>query len=1161
MKRVGYLLLLAGFAALPVSPLKAEEPPRYHRDIKPFFARYCIECHNADKLKGGLNLESYQSLGEGDENGPVLVPGKPDRSRIVLVVEGKSAPAMPPLKARQPKPHEKTLLRAWVASGAREDAVANAGLPDIKPRVAMSEPVPALAYRPDGKALAAAAGAEVIFINAAGGESAGTLIAETAPVTALAFSSDGKALAVASGASGRPAELALYSVSLSPPHAVTPLRRIRAHRDVIFSVAFSPDGKNIATCSYDRLVKLWDAASGKERHGLKDHSDAVYAVAFSPDGKLMASASADRAVKVWDVASGKRLYTLGDSTDWLYALAWSPDGHRLAAGGVDRTIRVWEVSRSEGRLAQSTFAHEGPITRLAYGKDGLLYSLSEDRIAKAWDAAQLVERRVYPRQSDTPLALAVRPDGRQLAIGRYDGVVVLTDTVSGRVESQPLPVKKKPPHLVKVSPDSITRGKQERLVFEGDHLQDADKVIVEYPGVTARLLPTVGSKRRREATVTFPATTPAGTYQVGLRAPSGESARLTLVVDAFESVPEIEPNNSPASPQQVTLPVSILGALDRPGDVDWYRFKAHVGREVGVQVITTPSGDAFEPVLTLTDAAGQLLAEKVGSHLGHICERDGEYALGLRDRRYRGGPAMHYRLQVGNLPVVRSVFPLGLQRGTRADFVVDGVNLGGPRRVPISAPANAEAGRRLPILIDTPLGKPLGQPEVVVGEFPEVIASQGSVWLPVPGTANGRIVRPGQADSWHFHAVRGERLIVEVNARRLGSPLDSALEVLDAHGRPLPRALLRSLAKIYTTFRDHDSATAGVRLESWNELAVNDYLYGGGELMRIQALPKSPDDDCQLFSVPGQRLAFLDTTPTYHSLGTPLYKVSIQPPNAHLPPNGLPVFPVFYQNDDGGPGYGKDSRLFFEPPADGEYQVRVTDAREQGGSDYAYRVTIRPPRPAFRVHVNLPGTGIWSGGAIPIAVSTERIDGFAGSIDITPQTLVPGFAAPATTIPAEESSTAFALSADAAAGAATKLDFTASASIDGRTAVQHVSAGVVKAVPPGSLQVFVERPTVDICSGGRTRVVARIERRAGFKGRVPLDVRGLPHGIRVLDIGLNGILITESQTSRAFVLAAEPWVKPMNHPIVVVARDEAKGAEYAARSVMLRVAAGEPSRK
>src|SRR5262249_56440425 len=122
----------------------------------------------------------------------------------------------------------------------------------------------------------------------------------------------------------------------------------------------------------------------------------------------------------------------------------------------------------------------------------------------------------------------------------------------------------------------------------------------------------------------------------------------------------------------------------------------------------------------------------------------------------------------------------------------------------------------------------------------------------------------------------------------------------------------------------------------------------GTELVRIEALPRNPDDDCRFFSDQG-RLAYLGTTPTHHPQGEPMYKVQIHPPGKTFPPNGLPVVTLFARNDDGGPGYGKDSRLFFDPPADGEYQVRVGDSRGQGGRDFVYRLTIRPPRPNFNV--------------------------------------------------------------------------------------------------------------------------------------------------------------------------------------------------------------------
>src|SRR5207302_4204729 len=242
----------------------------------------------------------------------------------------------------------------------------------------------------------------------------------------------------------------------------------------------SPDGKVLASCGYDRLIKLWHVDTGKEIRELRDHSDAVYSVGFSADGKWLASGAADRAVKVWDVAGGARLYTLGESTDWVYAVAWSPDGRHLAAGGVDRSIRVWQVSAQGGKVVHSVFAHEGPITRLAYAADGkTLYSLSEDRTLKAWDAAQMVERKLYAVQPETPLALAVRPDGKQLALGRYDGAVVLLDAATGQVQSQPLPLKPKPPLITKLTPAFGRRGAAVRVRCEGKYLDGVTEITTQ----------------------------------------------------------------------------------------------------------------------------------------------------------------------------------------------------------------------------------------------------------------------------------------------------------------------------------------------------------------------------------------------------------------------------------------------------------------------------------------------------------------------------------------------------------------------------------------------------------------------------------------------------------------------------------------------------------
>src|SRR5579871_4082725 len=120
-------------------------------------------------------------------------------------------------------------------------------------------PVTALAYSPDGKLLAAGVHRDVILLDIAGAV-VDRLPNQSGPVTAVAFTPDGKTLAVATGAPGKPGEVRLYPV---PGDA--PARTIAGHRDSIYGLAVSPDGKTLATCGYDRLVKLWNLADGSER--------------------------------------------------------------------------------------------------------------------------------------------------------------------------------------------------------------------------------------------------------------------------------------------------------------------------------------------------------------------------------------------------------------------------------------------------------------------------------------------------------------------------------------------------------------------------------------------------------------------------------------------------------------------------------------------------------------------------------------------------------------------------------------------------------------------------------------------------------------------------------------------------------------------------------
>src|SRR5881227_2329721 len=117
-----FVLAITFVLALPQSVV-AQSSPSYAKDIRPVFAKYCLECHNDKALKGGLSLETFKNMLEGSDKGPVLSAGKPDESPLIASIEGKSKTPMPPKTAKlHPKAEEIALVRAWVAAGAKDDS-------------------------------------------------------------------------------------------------------------------------------------------------------------------------------------------------------------------------------------------------------------------------------------------------------------------------------------------------------------------------------------------------------------------------------------------------------------------------------------------------------------------------------------------------------------------------------------------------------------------------------------------------------------------------------------------------------------------------------------------------------------------------------------------------------------------------------------------------------------------------------------------------------------------------------------------------------------------------------------------------------------------------------------------------------------------------------
>jgi hypothetical protein len=1017
--------------------------------------------------------------------------------------------------------------------------------------------VPALAYSPDGELLAAASGQNVLIIRTATGKVTSRLGNHAGRITAMVFSKDSR-LAVASGVPGQSGVVKLYDpINLAKPPG-EPLTEFTAHKDAIYALAFSPDGKLLATGSYDRTVKLWEvtpSTAPKLRYTLTDHSDAVYALAFHPSLPILATGSADRAVKVWNTDSAARLYTLSECTDWVYALAWTPDGKQLFAGGADRTLRAWEANATGGKLRVAAFAHDKPILKVAFSPDGqLLYSIGEDRLLKSWNPATLTERKVFPLASSDHLSLAIHPKGTQLALGQFDGTLSLLDPNTGKELFTPLPVA---PTIGLISPNAMIRGKTTLFNISGTNLETITRGQSLQPGLELKIKSRSadGNSIQLEVIATKDAT--LGETKVNLITASGQTLPVSFFVDRFESQSEVGSTDSARSGMLVKFPVTVAGHLDRTGDTDFYRFEAKAGQELGLELITSAEQKQFEPVLSLLDQDGNSILESTDGKLGYTFSRAGFYAISIRDRDYRGGANYHYRLNIGPIPIVTSIFPFVAPRGQSAVVQVQGVNLPplllkGSRIVVAS---DAVAGSKIRLPVDGVAESRVGLPElqVIEGNLQTVSSTGQAEVNQLPGQVSGVLTASAPSHLIRFPAKKGDSLILESLAARAGSQADTFLEVLDAQGLPVPRVLLRAVAKTFVTFRDHDSANTGLRLDSWNEFAIDDYAYLNGEVLRILALPSGPDADCRFYNVEGRRVGFFDTTPIHQAQGSLVYKVEVHPAGAILPSNGLPSFKMYFQNDDGGPGFGKDSRIFFTAPADGIYQLRVSDANRNASALHSYHVTIRKPTPSFTVRTR-QNPNVWKGEAVPMTFTASRQDGFDGPIRVRFADLPSGWSAPAVTIGERQESTSVTLmAASNATMPQAPFKLIAEAEIAGKPSRTEFSAGIPKLVEPGDVSAITNLREVTIKPGSEARIQVTIQRRGDFKGRVPIEVKGLPHGVRVLDIGLNGILITPDVVQREVVLYAEPWVKDQDEPFVVLARSERKGTEHAAPSVLLKV--------
>ena len=454
---------------------------------------------------------------------------------------------------------------------------------------------------------------------------------------------------------------------------------------------------------------------------------------------------------------------------------------------------------------------------------------------------------------------------------RLGCLLALSCTASGgpRAEAQP---PQPQPVVTFVFPAGAPRGQTIEATINGRDFQNATGVRITGPGVTANLVQVVNPNAVKVSFTVAP-DAEFGERDVRLLTPGGISNRARFLIGLLPEVNEVEPNTDRAQPQPLAaLPVLVNGQI-LDNDRDNYRFAAKAGQilvcDIQAQTLLAYLPDTvpgfLDACLTLLDPQGRVLISvdrfrhKPDPVLVYTIPQDGEYTLEVSDVIFRGRADFTYRLSVGSFPYLTHIFPLGGQRNTSAQLELHGVGL------PV-------ATLDFPLAADSPAVRwvgplagalPTNALPLAVGDEPEAREAEPNDALPqatrvnVPAAINGRIQQPGDVDHFIFTAQANQVLTLDVLARRLDSPLDSFLTVLNAQGGGLtenddfvdpdyPLVLHHADSRLTYTF-----PAAGDYV-----LRLRDTQGKGGDEFAYRLVVAPPKPDCVLRMVPDmQRVA------------------------------------------------------------------------------------------------------------------------------------------------------------------------------------------------------------------------------------------------------------------------------------------------------------------
>ena len=441
-------LALAALCLCSFAASAADKPISYYNEIFPVFKRSCTGCHQPAKLKGQLDLTTYEVFKKGGKHGPGFVIGKPKESIVIDEISGDE-PSMPKEGDSLSKA-EITMIDSWIVEGAKDDTPAGAGSFKLAaaPEYAQPPVISALAFSPDGKVLAVSGYHEVLLHGGAESNVVARLVGESPRIESLAFSPDGKKLAVAGSAPARFGEVQIWDAATTGT-VLAPPKSFRVSMDSIYGISWSPDGARLAFAGADKVVRIISAADGKEQVKFENHSDWVFATTWTTNGQRILSGSRDKAMKLIDAANGQFIDDINKLLEGVVCFARHPKDDIVAYGGDMGVSRTYKIAENQGRTAANNDSNlqkefermPGPVQAIAYGPDGTNICVGsiggEARIFNTTDKKRVATLKGH---DGAIFAIAFHPATNQVVTGGFEGRLRVFETAKGELVRTFVPV-------------------------------------------------------------------------------------------------------------------------------------------------------------------------------------------------------------------------------------------------------------------------------------------------------------------------------------------------------------------------------------------------------------------------------------------------------------------------------------------------------------------------------------------------------------------------------------------------------------------------------------------------------------------------------------------------------------------------------------------------